>query len=242
LLRVSATYPFIIRRRRRTCESEGSFRVSAHPDPAPDLLFEATTQQVGLPDCPAIATVYRPPSSSFPPGDTAEGEMSPAAMTMPRRLLLMVHELHGRGYQRLRIAPGLSPSGCHWRCAVTPVTNISRSNGAMLWDYEAAVARYTTGQGTQCFGWTDAVDDPPGQLATKFLDRYAELCEGGRGRDESYARWYSGMLAATEPGGLIYAYADRAIPEDLLPVLGASEEVWIPPPPPGEGGIEPVWP
>jgi hypothetical protein len=31
----------------------------------------------------------------------------------------MVHELHKAGYQLLRISPGLSPSGIHWRCPIT---------------------------------------------------------------------------------------------------------------------------
>src|SRR5438445_11614927 len=37
-----------------------------------------------------------------------------------RLLLLMVAELHRRGYQQLRIAPYMSPSGMHWRCRFVP--------------------------------------------------------------------------------------------------------------------------
>jgi hypothetical protein len=32
------------------------------------------------------------------------------------RVLRMVHELHKRGRQRLRIVPTMAPSGLHWRC------------------------------------------------------------------------------------------------------------------------------
>jgi hypothetical protein len=47
-----------------------------------------------------------------------------------QRVLSMVAELHKLGYQRLRIAPGMSPSGAYWRCLITPVTNILTSHGA----------------------------------------------------------------------------------------------------------------
>ena len=61
-----------------------------------------------------------------------------------QRVLLMVHELHKLSYQRLRIAPGMSPSGMHWRCSVTHVGNIKRTHGAMMCDFDDA-AHYATG-------------------------------------------------------------------------------------------------
>jgi hypothetical protein len=38
-----------------------------------------------------------------------------------RAVLLLVLELHLRGYQRLPALPGLSPSGGYWRCSIAPV-------------------------------------------------------------------------------------------------------------------------
>jgi hypothetical protein len=155
-----------------------------------------------------------------------------AEETMPRRILLMVHELHRSGYERLRVAPSLFPSG-RWRCGITPVTNISSFHGA--WERDASfLVYYTSSQGAQCFEWTDAADDTPEQLATKFLDRFPELSEQGRGRDEAYARWYSEMLKATEPAGLIFAEDCWVLPDDQVFTIGVSEDVEIPLPPPGE--------
>jgi hypothetical protein len=59
-------------------------------------------------------------------------------------VLLMVHELHKLGYQRLWFVPGMSPSGMHWRCSVTHVGNIKRTHGAMMCDFDDA-AHYATG-------------------------------------------------------------------------------------------------
>src|SRR6188508_645112 len=49
-----------------------------------------------------------------------------------RKVLLVVYVLHQRGFQRLRICPGMSASGMHWRCSITPVTNVEKENGARL--------------------------------------------------------------------------------------------------------------
>ena len=48
--------------------------------------------------------------------------MTPAIDLTARRgtrVIAMVHELHKAGYQRIRIVPGISGSGMHWRCSVT---------------------------------------------------------------------------------------------------------------------------
>jgi hypothetical protein len=154
--------------------------------------------------------------------------------TMPRRLLFMIQQLHRLGFQRLRAAPYMAPSGMYWRLAVAPVSNVRRDHGAMVSDSSGAFVLYSTADGAACFKWTDARDDGPEALATKFLDRFPALCEGGKGPDEAYARWYSEMLRTTEPDGLIYAFSDWMDPEDRLPALNISDDVRIPLPPAGE--------
>ena len=42
------------------------------------------------------------------------------------------------------------------------------------------------------------------------------------------------MLEATEPDGLIYAFADWPSPDDGLAVLNMPEDARVPFPPPGE--------
>ena len=63
----------------------------------------------------AVSPPVRPVSLS-PPAD--------AIARRTARLVAMVHELHKAGYQRLRVSPGLSPSGVHWRCSVTCACNV----------------------------------------------------------------------------------------------------------------------
>jgi hypothetical protein len=148
-----------------------------------------------------------------------------------RRALLMIRELHGLGYQRLRLVPGLSPSGCYWRAAITPACNIRPDHGALLKDHkEDQVACHTTGAGLELFGWKDAGQDTPRQLAEKFLARFPGVCALGYGRDEAYAAWYERMLDLTGPDGLPFAYADAEMPTDYIPATNGAR-VPLPPAP-----------
>lgn len=125
-----------------------------------------------------------------------------------RNVLYLVHELHNQGYQRLRIAPGMSASGIYWRCTITHAGNISRGHGAMLDEQDGLVARYTTGMENRYFDWTDAEEDNASELAQKFLERFPELCQKSLGKDEQYVRWYQTMLEFAERNQFPVAYAD----------------------------------
>lgn len=160
-----------------------------------------------------------------------------------RKVLLLVSELHLRGYQLLRALPGMAPSGMSWRCSIAPSFLVSPRNGAHLLDGafgNPLVAHYTSAAGTEYFGWTDAEMTTPSGLARLFIERFPEIVEAGRGSDWSYAGWYVEMLGLTYPNRLPYAYSDwEDDPEDCLPTIsvGASEEVQIPLPPPGSGSV-----
>ena len=147
------------------------------------------------------------------------------------RVLRLVHEFHKREYQLLRIAPGMSPSGCHWRCALTPRSNILRSNGAMIADFDRLTAHYTSGQENQYFGWRDAQYDTVVKLADRFSQRFPEIVEASRGDDWSYSGWYVRMLGYAERGQFPIAYADWELDDSrFLPLLGGESDLPLPPP------------
>ena len=164
---------------------------------------------------------------------------SSTAIKRCRKVLRVVAELHLRGYQRLRIAPGMSPSGGHWRCAITPASNVLVAHGAMLADWNGPVAHYTTGMENRYFDWADAAGRTPSQLADLFLERFGELAALGRGRDWLYAGWFVEMLALTYPDHvpIVYAdYLDHGPESRWMPTLSpdGTREVAVPMPPPGE--------
>lgn len=138
-----------------------------------------------------------------------------------RRLLAMIHELHKLGHQGVRISPGWSPSGAHWRCSVAAVSNIA-PDGWSLIDYCAGV-HYTTGAGARFFDWEDAPCRSPRQLARMFIERFPRLAGESTGMDHAYAGWFVAALGAVEHGRLPAFYADYDL--DL-------SELDLPPKPP----------
>lgn len=126
------------------------------------------------------------------------------------RLLAMVQELHKAGYQLIRIAPGLAPSGCYWRCLVTTADNI-RANGWEPVNWESGIARYSSGDEDMYFGWRDAPGKTARELAQAFLERFPDIGKRGAGWDWMYAGWYVTMLGAAEAGDFPVFYADHNV-------------------------------
>ncbi|MBK7188671.1 MAG: hypothetical protein IPH86_08365 [bacterium] len=152
-----------------------------------------------------------------------------------RKVLLMVSELHRKGHQRLRIAPGLSPEGGeHWRCSITPITNISIRHGARLVDWEHLSAHYTSGAGAKYFDWSYAANLDPVKLALRSSRSSPIAGEAGRGPDWAYAAG-TRRCRPMHPDLPPIAYRDEGCPKDkLLTVGGSRAGVIIPLPPPGE--------
>ena len=156
------------------------------------------------------------------------------------RVLAAVHELHKLGYQRLRIAPGMSPAGTAWRCGITPVTNIRHDHGALASDLARLTVHYSSGMSNEYFGWSDARHDNARDIAAKLVARFPEVIEAARGRDWAYVGWYAEMLGIAERGHLPVAYADwyEEPGRRWLPTT-AGFESGLPMPPPGEAGPQP---
>ena len=129
------------------------------------------------------------------------------------RILAMVGEFHKLGYQQLRVMPFMAPSGNHWRYVIGPINFFYRNHGAILApqfqmtiDNEvqttAPVARYTSADINQYFGWGDAKADNARSLADKFLKRFSVLANSGKGWDYRYGGWYEQLLGLAEAGWL----------------------------------------
>ncbi len=155
-------------------------------------------------------------------------------MAAGRLVLRMVGELHRRGYEQVCLAPGMSPSGMHWRCQIMAATHRDGEPDPAL------AAFYTTGQVREYFAWTDAADDDVVALADKFLARYPALCAQARQLDPAYVTWYRAMLRVTEPDGLSIAYADWSLPSGGLTVVNGPPDLLVPWWPPVPGAPDPL--
>ena len=161
-----------------------------------------------------------------------------------RKLLRMVRELHRGGYELLRVEAGMSPSGCHWRCAIAPAALFSKKNGAMIIFSSSnmsqsmerpMIARYSSGSLFDCYGWGDCSKDSPVALADRFRREFPQILERARGADPAYVQWFEEMLVRTEPTGLPIAYADWTLPDNAIEVIGHPDVLNVTWPPPGLG-------
>lgn len=141
--------------------------------------------------------------------------------TRARMILRTVQSLHLRGYQRLRILPGVSPSGTHWRCSISPASNDS----ALA---TANAANFSTASEFP-FDWLDVSTTNPDQLAEAFIARFPAVANKGKGSDWLYAGWFVELLHLTYPTRLPIAYADWDLPTDSWATLNDNVRIPLPP-------------
>ncbi len=81
-----------------------------------------------------------------------------------------VQVLHQRGYHRLRVLPGVSPSGMHWRVAITNADNlIDHMDYPHVMDLDTALW-YSTGGLTEFAGGAVTVTTRPESVADLILN------------------------------------------------------------------------
>ena len=145
----------------------------------------------------------------------------------------MVAELHKLGYESLRAAPYLAPSGCAWRCCVVPASLTRRDHGARLVDgvdYET-LPRYTSADQAVYFGWRNLKRPTPLTMAKRFLAEFPEIAQQGKRPDPGYVAWFTTMLELTAPIGVPFAYGDWEAPKDRMETSFCDEGVVVRLPP-----------
>ncbi|MGY1994482.1 macro domain-containing protein [Mycolicibacterium fortuitum] len=129
------------------------------------------------------------------------------ASSTPIRILQGVRILHQRGYHRLRILPGVSPSGMYWRVAITLSDNLFDDTAYPdVTDWDSAL-RYSTGGLTEFAGGEVTVTTTPERVADLILSALRDVTPTHD--DPAYMAWFAELLRAVErTKALPVAYAD----------------------------------
>lgn len=115
-----------------------------------------------------------------------------------RRILEGVAVVHERGYHRVRILPGMSPSGAAWR--------VEMAIGDIRPDAPAGVG-YSSADGSAFMGAEVTPTTPAADVAEIILAALPLAVPSAD--DPAYVSWYAGLLAAVrETGDLPIAYAE----------------------------------
>ena len=132
------------------------------------------------------------------------------------KLLLMVKELHKRGYGNMRIIPSLSPSGVYWRCSFLDKATRKQFN-TMDWIFDLE-------EGRNCI----EINLTLKTMADMFVRDNGEFVELCKGKDEEYTKWYAEMVARLEEDELPYAFADYFSPSGFWKTSNGKEIETLP--------------
>jgi hypothetical protein len=147
------------------------------------------------------AEVFDQPRMLVGGSSPSQREFTPADVAV--LILEAVAHLHARGFQRLRVFPGLSGSGMHWRIAIAEAGEFDQR--ARL-RYDAPAFRYTTGAEFEVGRFTVGPHTNAETLAEVIWN---DLPDTGYGRDWAYAGWYAEMLGWVRRNeALPIAYSD----------------------------------
>lgn len=183
---------------------------------------------LSLPCSPAPPAPARPAPPLYNPGvmpKEKEDVLDPLGAAL--KLLRMVAELHARGFQRLRIAPGLAPAGGDWRCALVPASRMDPAHGAGEQVGNLLAARYSTSEDYHFFGWNDGAKMSIKEMAESFVRTFTTVCEQALGPDPVYANWFLSVVHAAEHGALPVAFSEASHPSVDERLATTQADVWL---------------
>ncbi len=147
-------------------------------------------------------------------------------------VVLLVEELHKRGYERLRFFGYVSPNGVAYRVHILRKEDVDWTG---YFEYHSETFQkhllWYSSVGSRCCGIS------PEALADAFATYYPELLQAGKGKDPEYVFWFRKVVWLAHhdayPNG-ISDYMDSH-KKGCIPCVGMNDKDWVlPMPPTGE--------
>ena len=103
-------------------------------------------------------------------------------------VIMIVHELHQRGYEQLRLFPGISPNGMCWRWMIYPKV-LMKDNS---FEHHGDCTPF------ECLrGSTSAAFPEEGQklkVADDFIKEHEDFVNLAKGEDKAYVEWFEQIV------------------------------------------------
>lgn len=138
-------------------------------------------------------------------------------------IIMIVHELHQRGYEQLRLLPGMSPNGCAWRWMIYPKALMMDDNrfelGGDCTPFDCL--RGSTGE---------AYPEERRELVTadQFIEGREEFIRMAMGRDAAYVEWFAQIVEHAKNRDFPIGFTDGPIGRKWL-FTSSREELEFPP-------------
>lgn len=117
-------------------------------------------------------------------------------------IIMIVHELHQRGYEQLRLYAGMSPSGCSWRWYVYPKV-LMKDN---LFERHDGWVPFKCPSGY-------ASEDLPEKgrkiiTADDFVKEYDSYVSLAKGEDKEYVKWFETLVKSAQNNDFPIAFSE----------------------------------
>lgn len=137
-------------------------------------------------------------------------------------VVLMLHELHQRGYEQLRLHCGWSPNGLAWRWQIYP--KCLMGNDA-YWEKHSDCTPFDCPCGStaypRCGDYKQAADE--------FLSSESEILELGKLPDKEYIRWYAQLVEHAQRDMFPVAFSEYFPSDDSWLYYPRDEKLAYPP-------------
>lgn len=107
-------------------------------------------------------------------------------------IIMMIHELHKRGYEQLRMVSGMSPNGCAWRWFVYPKVLMRDSNVFEHCCDWIPIATICGSTGTEKSG------DDFIAMADRFERQHHDMLALAKDKDVEYVAWFDNLVQHAE--------------------------------------------
>lgn len=123
---------------------------------------------------------------------------------------MIVHELHKRGYEQLRLYAGMSPNGCSWRWYIYPKV-LMKDN---LFECKVGWIPFDCPSGSTC-------EELPEKgrkkvTADDFAKEYDYYVSLAKGADKEYVKWFETIVKHAKNNDYPIAFSEHN-----------NEELWI---------------
>lgn len=136
-------------------------------------------------------------------------------------IVMIVHELHLRGYEQLRLFSGISPNGMCWRWAIYPKVLMKDSNECELYDFLPFECPYGS------TGSAFPSNDQEVKTVDDFLREYESYVNLAKGEDNAYVEWFKQIVEHAKNYDFPIAYSEFFHAKQWK--FGSSEDLERPP-------------
>ena len=135
-------------------------------------------------------------------------------------IIMMLHELHNRGYEQLRLLPGLSPSGCAWRWFIYPKVLMGNSSS---FEQYGDCTPFKSIRGSTC---SKKVGCNIITIANTFEYQHSDIISLSKCQDSSYVEWFDTIIQHADHDIFPIAFCDYS---DHMWSFTSGEAISYPP-------------